>query len=88
MAKKECCFQHSFDVTKLFVFSLASCFRLFLALYAGLLIMFSLAKLGKDAGTSSCTLKATKCAVQRLAFLDSDFCHFLFSLPPHIAKDN
>ena len=69
-----------FKVTKLFVFSLASRFRLFLTLYAGLLVMFSLAKLGKDAGASSCTLKATKSAVQGLAFLNSDFCHFFPSL--------
>ena len=65
---------------KLFIFSLASSFRLFLALYAGLLIVFSLAKLGKDAGTSGCTLKATKSAVQGLAFFNLDFCHSFF--PP------
>ena len=72
---------------KLLVFSLASCFRLLLALYAGLLIVFSLAKLGKDAGTSHCTLKATKCAVQGLAFFNFNFCHFSVSLPPLIARD-
>ena len=66
------------DSQRLFVFSLASSFRLFLALYAGLLIVFSLAKLGKDAGTSGCTLKATKCAVQGLAFFNLYFCHVLF----------
>ena len=60
---------------QLLVLSLASGFRLLLALHAGLLIVFSLAKLGEDAGTGGCTLKATKSAVQRLAFLDSDFCH-------------
>ena len=73
---------------KLLVFSLASCFRLLFALNAGLLIVFSLAKLGEDAGTSHCTLKATKCAIQGFAFFYSNFCHFLFSLPPHIARDN
>ena len=72
---------------KLLIFSLASSFRLFLALYAGLLIVFSLAKLGKDAGTSHCTLKATKSAVKRLAFFNFNFCHFSISLPPHIARD-
>ena len=65
---------------KLFIFSLTSSFRLFLAFYAGLLIVFSLAKLGKDAGTSGCTLKATKGTVQGLAFFNSDFCHFFPSL--------
>ena len=63
---------------KLLILSLASSFGLLLALYAGLLIVFSLAKLGKDAGTSHSSLKATECAVQRLAFLYSDLCHFCF----------
>ena len=67
---------------KLLILSLASSFGLLLALYAGLLIVFSLAKLGKDAGTSHCTLKATKCAIQRFAFFYSNFCHFSVSLPP------
>jgi len=67
---------------QLLVLSLASGFRLLLALHAGLLIVFSLAKLGEDAGTSHCSLKAAKCAVQGLAFFHSNFCHFLFSLPP------
>ena len=65
---------------QLLVLSLASGFRLLLALHAGLLIVFSLAKLGEDAGTGGCTLKATKSAIQRFAFLNSDFCHFL--IPP------
>ena len=77
-----------FILRKLLVFSLASCFRLLFALNAGLLIVFSLAKLGEDAGTSHCTLKATKCAIQGFAFFYSNFCHFLLSLPPHIARDN
>ena len=76
-----------YEIIKLFVLSLASSFRLLLALYAGLLIVFSLAKLGKDAGTSHCTLKAAKCAVKRLAFFNFNLCHFSVSLPPHIAED-
>ena len=76
-----------YEIIKLFVLSLASGFRFLLALYAGLLIVFSLAKLGKDAGTSHCTLKATESTVKRLALFYSNFCHFSVSLPPHIARD-
>ena len=65
---------------KLFVLALSCCFRLLLALYARLLIVLSLAKLSEDAGTGGNTLKATECAVERLAFLDSDFCHLYPSL--------
>ena len=78
MRKKEHRLRCSLIVRKLLIFSLASCFRLLLALYAGLLIMLSLAKLGKCAVTCSSSLKATECAVQRLAFLYSDLCHFCF----------
>ncbi|GEM_PF-4746564 len=42
--------------------------------------MLSLTQLGEDAGTSTLTLKATKRTVKRLAFLNSNFCHFFF--PP------
>ena len=65
---------------RLFVLALSCSFRLLLALYAGLLIVFSLAKLGKDTGTSALTLKATKGTVQRLAFFNFYFCHFYPSL--------
>ena len=65
---------------RLFVLALSCSFRLLLALYARLLIVFSLAKLGKDTGTSALTLKATKSTVQGLAFLHFYFCHFYPSL--------
>ena len=67
----------------LFILALSGCFRLLFALHAGLFVVFSLAKLGEDAGTGGCTLKATKCAVQGLAFLNSDFCH-LYPSPPSV----
>ena len=65
----------------LFVLALSCSFRLLLALYAGLLVVLSLAKLGKNTGTSALTLKATKGTVQRLAFFNFYFCHFS-TLPP------
>ena len=65
---------------RLFVLALSCSFRLLLALYARLLIVFSLAKLGKDTGTSALTLKATKSTVQRLALFHFYFCHFYPSL--------
>ena len=65
---------------KLFVLSLACSLRLLLALYAGLFVVLSLTKLGKDTRTSTLTLKTTECAVKRLALFYFNFCH-LFSLP-------
>ena len=65
---------------KLLVLSLACCFRLLLALNAGLLVVLTLAKIGQDIRPCALTLEATKGAVQGLAFLHSDFCHFFF--PP------
>lgn len=62
------------------VLALSRGLGLLLALDARLLIMLSLAKLCENAGTGGCTLEATECAVERLAFLHSDFCH-LFSPP-------
>ena len=65
---------------QLLVLSLACCFRLLLALNAGLLVVLTLAKIGQDIRPCALTLEATEGAVQGLAFLDSDFCHFFF--PP------
>ena len=42
--------------------------------------MLSLAELRENTGTGGCTLEATERAVERLAFLHSDFCHSVF--PP------
>ena len=71
--------EHGF---RLFVFALSGGFGFLLPLYAGLFVMLSLAKLGKDAGTSALTFETTKSAVKRLAFSDFYFCHS-FSLPSH-----
>lgn len=65
------------------VLALASCFRLLLALYAGLLVMFSLAKFSEYAGSCTLSLKTTERAVQCFVFFNSDLCH-LYSLPPQI----
>ena len=65
---------------KLLVLSLACSLRLLLTLYAGLFIVLSLTKLGKDTRTSTLTLKTTERAVQGLALFHFNFCH-LFSLP-------
>lgn len=61
---------------RLFIFALSCGFGFLLALHARLLVMLSLAEFRENTGTGGCTLEATKCAVQGLAFLHSDFCHF------------
>ena len=78
----------SFDIRfvyKLLILALSCSLRLLLALYAGLFVAFSLAELCQGPRACDLTLKATECAVQRLAFLDSNFCHFL-SLPPLVQQ--
>ena len=67
---------------KLLKLTLSSCFSLLLALYAGLLVALSLTKLGQYAGLNALSFKTTKSAVESFVFFYSDFCHFLFSLPP------
>ena len=66
---------------KLLVLSLACSLRLLLTLYAGLFVVLSLTKLGKDSRTSTLTLKATERAVKRLALFYFNFCHLLFPSP-------
>ena len=65
---------------KLLILSLSSSLRLLLTLYAGLLIMLSLTKLGKNAGLLALSLKTTKCTIKSLIFFYSNFCHHYF--PP------
>ena len=67
-------------VKELLILSLACSFGLLLALYAGLFVVLSLTKLGKDSRTSTLTLKTTERTVKRLAVFYFYFCH-LFSLP-------
>ncbi len=64
--------------------ALTSGFRLLLALYAGLLIMFTLTHLGHDAGTGALTLETLESAFKRFVFLHAYFRH-LFSLPSPIS---
>ena len=65
---------------KLLILAFSGSLRLLLALYAGLLIMLSLTKLGKNAGLLALSLKTTKRAVESLIFFYSNFCHHYF--PP------
>ena len=65
----------------LFVFALSCCLRLFLTLYAGLFIMLSFAELCEYTGSCTLTLKTAKSTVKSFAFLNSNFCHYSFSLP-------
>ena len=73
---------HPLNSVKLLILALSGCFCLLLALYAGLLVALSLAKLGQNAGLNALSFKTTKSAVKSFIFFYSDFCHFLFSLPP------
>ena len=66
---------------KLLVLSLACCFRLLLALNAGLLVVLTLAKIGQDVRPCALTLEATESTVQRLALFYLDFCHDFFPSP-------
>ena len=60
---------------ELLVLTLARSLRLLLTLYAGLLIMLSLAELGEHTGSRALAFKAAKSAVKRLILFYSDFCH-------------
>ena len=65
-------------VIKLLVLALSGCFSLLLALYAGLLVALSFAKLGQNAGLNALSLKTTKSAIKSFIFFNFDFCHFYF----------
>ena len=66
---------------QLLVLSLACCFRLLLALNAGLLVVLTLAKIGQDVRPCALTLEAAESTVQRLALFYLDFCHDFFPSP-------
>ena len=70
----------------LFVLTLSCCLSLLLSLDAGLLIVLSFTELGKDTCAGNLTLKTTEGTIQRLAFLQLNFCHS-FSLPPVAVRD-
>ena len=69
-----------FALSVLLILTLSSSLRLLLALYAGLLIMLSLTKLGKNTALLALSLETTKCAIESLVFFNSDLSHFLY--PP------
>ena len=69
----------------LFVLSLSCCFRLLLALYAGLFIVLSLTELCEYTGACTLLLEATKSVIKRFAFSELNFCHFIF--PPLANKE-
>ena len=68
------------EQSELLVLTLSGCFGLLFSLYAGLLIAFSLAKLGLNARSLALSFETTECAVKRFIFFYSDFCH-PYSLP-------
>ncbi len=55
------------------VFTLSCSFRLLLALYAGLIVMFSFANLADNTGFGAVSLKAAKSTVQGFIFFNSYF---------------
>ena len=67
-----------FKAQKLLILTLSCSLRLLLTLNAGLLIMLSLTKLGKNTGLLALPLKTTKRAVESFMFFNSDFCQTLF----------
>ena len=77
-------FQDGFLVVIGSILPLPSGFGLLLAANTGLFIMFTLAYLSQNAGTSALPLEALESAIQRLVFVHMNFRH-LFSLPSHIS---
>ena len=74
-----------FHKESLFVLSLSCCFRLLLALYAGLFIVLSLTELCEYTGACTLLLEATKSVIKRFAFSELNFCHIYF--PPLANKE-
>lgn len=64
----------------LLILALSGCLRFLLALYAGLLVIFSFTKLSEESGLHARALKSAKRALESLVFLDPYFCHSIF--PP------
>ena len=72
---------------KLLELALSCSLSLLLTLYAGLLIVLSLTKLGQNAGLNTLSLETTKCVVESLVFFNSDFCHLYFPSLRHSRLD-
>ena len=68
------------------ILPLASGFRLLLALYAGLFVMFALTNFSQHPSPRTLTLKPLESAFQRLVFVDMNLRH-LFSLPSRISPE-
>ena len=63
---------------KLLILALSCSLSLLLTLNAGLLVMLSLTKLGKNTGLLALSLETTKCAIESLILFNSDLCHLYF----------
>src|SRR5699024_9604449 len=57
------------------ILALASCFRLFLALYTGFFVMLAFSHLSQDAGTRALALESSQSALQGFVFPNTDFRH-------------
>ena len=55
--------------------------RLLAALDAGALVMLTLTNLSQHARLGATPLETSEGALQRLIIFNSDFCHYLYSLP-------
>ena len=62
--------------SKLLILALTSSLGLLLALYRGLLVVFSLANLSDNAVLCAGSLEALERRIQRLVFTNTYFCHF------------
>jgi len=64
----------------LLILTLAGSLGLFLALYAGFFVVFSLAELCEYAASCTLSLESAKCAVEIFTVFKFNFCHFFPSL--------
>ena len=71
---------------KLLILAFSGSLRLLLALYAGLLIMLSLTKLGQNARLNALSFETTKRVIESFILFYSDFCH-LISPPFALQRD-
>ena len=65
--------------------ALTGCLGFLLTLYAGFLVMLSLAKLGENTTFCALSFESAERTVKRFIILDLNFCH-LFPLPPLVTK--
>ena len=84
MQTKRAAHRAALFASQLFILTLACSFGLLLTLYAGLFVMLSLAKFGKDTGSCALALEPTQSTVKGFALFQLYFCHFCF--PPLAVK--